>query len=944
MLVERAAELSAVATALRGHRTGGGSLVVVTGPLGVGRTALLDSLVVLGARREDLRVLRAGGAPAEREFRFGVLRQLFESVVDSASPEARRCWFAGAAADAVPVLSSGSAAAGQPADGVVDQRLLRALHVFTAHLAEQRPLLLLVDDLQCADAASLRWLGHLAHRLDGLPVTVVVAVRDGDPAADQAGVREVVGSAALRLPLSPLSVAGVRAVAHAEFGEPVDALFADACHSATGGLPLLVAGVVGGLARSGGRPAAAGTVPPGAAVRDRLITRLRSLPALVQEFTRAVAVLGDQASHDLVGALAGVDGVGCAEVSRALVRLGLLDGTACRFRHPAVLEAVEHAMSVEERERIHLAAAELLHARGRPAEQVAAQLLATTAQGGEWAADVLRSAADAALRRNAPDAAARYLRRALVDQPPDSAGRAALLVDLATAERGFDREASVRHVLQAVPLFDSAWGRATALTRIAPTVLETLAPEVGELFWQVAAELGAADTLTGARRDLALRLEARVRHVHRADEAGHASAADRLRGLDPDLESAGGAQRELVAALLHTAMVGEEMPASDVARLGNRILECEPATPDHVHTALPLLIPALAAADSLTAVASWLDTVLDRAESDTVVARALVLAEHSRVVLGLGDLRVARAHALRARDLAVAGCPDGAPVTLTALMAVALESMDVELCTRLLDQLGLPLSTTPGCAHQQAAALMLKGFVLATGGDLRGALAHVLECGHHLDSAGWRNSALHPWRIVAAGLHHGLGDLDSAWALADEEYAHASAWGAPAHLGAAMRLRASLTGGAKAVELLREAVTVLAASDNRLQRAKTLVHLGGTMREEGYDEAEEWLRQGRALAVRCGATWLVEAVGAEAAAGSPVRRSSDAPSAPSGLALLTTAERQVARLAVAGHTNPEIADHLSVTSRTVEKHLTNTYRKLAIPGRSGLAHALRAEQ
>ncbi|WNV87491.1 LuxR C-terminal-related transcriptional regulator [Umezawaea sp. Da 62-37] len=188
-------------------------------------------------------------------------------------------------------------------------------------------------------------------------------------------------------------------------------------------------------------------------------------------------------------------------------------------------------------------------------------------------------------------------------------------------------------------------------------------------------------------------------------------------------------------------------------------------------------------------------------------------------------------------------------------------------------------------------------------------------------------------------MHQGLGDLDSAWALADEEYAHASAWGAPAHLGAAMRLRASLTGGAKAVELLRETVTVLAASDNRLQRAKTFVHLGRTMREQGYDNAEQWLRQGRALAIRCGATWLVEAAGVETASGS-----SDAPSSPTGLPVLTTAERQVARLAAAGHTNPEIADHLSVTSRTVEKHLTNTYRKLAIPGRSGLAHALGADQ
>ncbi len=128
-----------------------------------------------------MRVLGATGAPLERDFAFGVVRQLFEGELHRAEPERRATLLAGAAALAEPVFG---AAAGDGGDA--SHSTLYGLYWLCANLAAEQPLLVVVDDAHWADAPSLRFLDALARRVEDLPVLLAIAARPAEPGAEQA--------------------------------------------------------------------------------------------------------------------------------------------------------------------------------------------------------------------------------------------------------------------------------------------------------------------------------------------------------------------------------------------------------------------------------------------------------------------------------------------------------------------------------------------------------------------------------------------------------------------------------------------------------------------------------------------------------------------------------------------------------------------------------------
>jgi DNA-binding CsgD family transcriptional regulator len=140
---------------------------------------------------------------------------------------------------------------------------------------------------------------------------------------------------------------------------------------------------------------------------------------------------------------------------------------------------------------------------------------------------------------------------------------------------------------------------------------------------------------------------------------------------------------------------------------------------------------------------------------------------------------------------------------------------------------------------------------------------------------------------------------------------------------------------------LREAVGVLASSPAELEHARALVNLGRGLRLRGQPEqGREAVWQGLEIAHRCRAGALAARARAELiAAGARPRRDTR-----SGLASLTPAELRTAQMAVGGLTNREIAQALFVSAKTVEAQLSRAYAKLAIPGRTELATALRVKQ
>ena len=432
------AALARVDQRLRDAVAGNGSLLLLEGPPGIGKTRLV---LAAGARGRELGLmtLSARGSELERDFAYGLVRQLFEAPVIAASPLERAELLAGAAGR-VARLFGIAAPHDDASDALLDPSfaILHGLYWLCANLGRRSPLLLCVDDAHWADQASLRFLNYLGRRLAELPIAVVAAARpsesrDGSPllaalAADRSA--EV-------LALAPLSERAVAELVRLGLGAEVDAAFATACHAATGGVPFLVKELVRTIAEEGIEPTAAASSRVEAlaprAVSQSIVLRLRRLSTAARELARAAAVLGE-ADVRLAAGLADVTPGTAAAAADELADAGILEeGRPLRFVHPIVRAAVEADLSPGERAGLHPAAAGRLEHEGASADRVAAHLLASDPAGEDWVVESLRAAARAAVANGAPNSAAAYLRRALAE-PPSESLRPEVLLELGFAE------------------------------------------------------------------------------------------------------------------------------------------------------------------------------------------------------------------------------------------------------------------------------------------------------------------------------------------------------------------------------------------------------------------------------------------------------------------------------------------------------------------------------
>ena len=186
-LLERSEELARIEAALAEARTGRGRFVVIEGPAGIGKTALLAAARTAAAEG-GMRVLRSRGTELERDFAFGVVRQLFEPPLARRIGARARRSAAGAPPAWRPACSGSRAhpaADGPPSPGVDPSfAILHGLYWLCANLAAAGPLCLVVDDAHWADAPSLRYLAFLLTRLEELDVALVVATRPREAGTD----------------------------------------------------------------------------------------------------------------------------------------------------------------------------------------------------------------------------------------------------------------------------------------------------------------------------------------------------------------------------------------------------------------------------------------------------------------------------------------------------------------------------------------------------------------------------------------------------------------------------------------------------------------------------------------------------------------------------------------------------------------------------------------
>jgi DNA-binding CsgD family transcriptional regulator len=296
--------------------------------------------------------------------------------------------------------------------------------------------------------------------------------------------------------------------------------------------------------------------------------------------------------------------------------------------------------------------------------------------------------------------------------------------------------------------------------------------------------------------------------------------------------------------------------------------------------------------------------------------------------------RGALAEATAAGESAIAASPAGAlsqPLAVAALVEADIERGELEAADARLGASGLgedlpnfPLFTP---------LLESRGWLRAALGRRAEALADLRSTAERAAAWGGRNPTLSAWRPRLAEVLGG----DEAKPLLDEAVSLTTDFGAPRAQGLSLRA-AGLH--ADDLDLLREAVAVLEPSEARLEHARALVDLGAALRRAGRRaESREPLREGMDLANRCGAAPLVERAREElAATGARPRRL-----AARGADALTATERRIAGMAARGMSNPEIAQALFVSRRTVETHLARVYRKLDVSGRAQLAGRLREE-
>lgn len=933
MLLERDAERAAIATALNAAAGSDGSLLLISGPAGSGKSALLRDATA-SALAAGARVLRADATQLEEDFAFGIAQQLCRPVLVAAGAAERERWFQGASEQILRALTEERLVTNGHEHNLPTEAVLYGLHTVVHAMSHDDLVVVIVDDLQWADHGSLRLLAYLAKRLSGSRILLALAVAEECEAPKYALVHELVTAAARIVVPAPLSPDGVASMAEVAFGERAEEPFTAMLHRVSGGNPANVATVLTGLVGEGLRPIAAqitaATAEAERLLDHRIMLSLGSQPPAVLALVRAVAVLGDLAEPQLAADLAGLDEVEYKSSLQSLERLGLLvhDERRVGFANATVREGVEPAIPVELREVLYRRAARLLYEHGRPAERVAEKLMKVGAAEDPWEVRILSSAAATVLERGAGDLAARYLRRALLNTSPDSEERGRLMVELAAAERGFDLIASARHVSQALSLLPAGAAQAEAALWIPPALAVTV-PALGAAV-RTAVDSVLRDADPAAGTDLELRAEARSWYPGARPPGQGEAALARLRELETAERLDSPAGRELAVVLLHSAALSGSVAADEVETVLKRLVTEEPFDPAHAYTALPLLVTTLVAADTASvlepALAAAAEQATQRRWQDTA---HLIAAETAEVKRSQGDLAKARRIALGVLEGADHETwPDALALSVTTLAQIALETQDPELGERLL---AVPMDSAD---HRVFAARRLtRGMIDLVRGDPATALGRFLDCGRRLEREGWVNTPQYPWRTWAALVRQRMGDLPAAQAHAAAEDVVAQQWGSPLSVGRSLRLQGMLTGGADGIGLLYEAAGIIRESEDLAERARTSVVLGTRLLDSGDPDAAGFLAESRELAKSIGATWL-DGTG-ETELNGPVLRFSGG-----GLENLTKAEAAVARLVVRGWTNQQIADSLGVTRRAVEKNLTGTYRKLEVNGRAELIEHL----
>lgn len=926
-LLEREAELAVLRAAAIDAASGDGRVALITGPAGVGKTRLLKEVRGAGLG-EDAQTLFGRAGELEREYPFGVVRQLFEPLLSD--PAIAESAFAGSAAPARAIFDIDQA--GDDAEAVASFAVLHGLYWLTLNIANERPLAIVIDDLQWCDSSSLRFVAYLVRRLEGLPLLLAATVRTTDPGTDPALLGEIMfDPSTVEVRPAPLTEQGVGAVLKARLGDRASDQVATNAFVATGGNPLMLRELMGAI-ESNATDAASGQEGFVGEVGARSVARtvalrMARLPESARTCARAISILGESSSLRTIAAFTDLSEPEVASAITELIKAEiLLDEMPPAFLHPLIRDVVYEDTPRGQRELQHLEAARLLAELGLGRDHVASQLMHAPIAADDWVAGQLRKAGNAAFNSGAPEGAVPYLRRALEEDAP-ATDRGRLLLELGTAEAMTSSSDAIATLKAAYESLTDPELRSFALAGLARTLIFIGEPEEAARLLDAERKLLPEELIDERSRLEALAAmaiffaggdpeELKNLHPHREGPLGDTVGEKMMAAMASIDWTYRGGDRDACIALASRAMDDGEIFALDpsligIAGIATFIYQDHPRSLDLLDADLR----AARASGSLLGVSSvslWRGAALLLQGDLPASIEQLETAMSEFRMWGMGPGGTRYAVGFMATALSEVGELDRA----RELISSSEDTGEVEEGNRIYLGGQLALQFADG---QFAEAVVTADKLLERFPDTV-------------------NSAIVRARLLKARSLHRLGRSDEAAEVLESELEITRAAGTPAPLGAALRALAEMNEGDERLAALNEAVDVLAGSVNKLERAKALAALGRELRLRG--EREQGLTlESEALetAELCGAAPLIGHI-RDSLKEAGVRTQS----VNRGAEALTPSERRVADLARAGNTNREIAQLLFVTPKTVEVHLSKTYEKLGIRSRKDLVDVLPA--
>ncbi|WP_217140796.1 LuxR family transcriptional regulator [Streptomyces sp. AC627_RSS907] len=899
-LIGRREECRVLDDLLAQARAGRSGVLVVRGEAGIGKTELLNHLL---DRAAGCRVVKAAGVQSEMELSYAGLHQLCAPLLSHLDdlPEPQR--------DAL------GTAFGLQAGDAPDRFLvgLATLSLFAAAVGDE-PLLCLVDDAQWLDRVSSQTLEFVARRLLAESVVLVLAVRESGSRAILADLPE--------LPVRGLNEHESRRLLGSVVTGPLDPSVRDRIVAETRGNPLALLELPRGLTavEMAGEFGGLASRPLSSQIEAGFLRRIRSLPAQAQQLLLIAATepVGDVSLLRQAAERLGISvdtAVTHAEAS-GLITLG----TWVRFRHPLVRSAAYRAVGVRERRRVHRALADSIDASLYPERRVWHLASATTVPDEAVAAE-LEGSADRAHARGGIAAAAAFLYRA-AELTPDPVRRGARALAAARAKfqaGAFDSARGLVDVAELSPLDEAGAAQATLLRGQIMSAAKSASAGLPQL-------LAAAERLQP--------FDPRLAHQTYRDAIYAALTAGRL---------ATGGVRDVAEAVLSVRGDARTASREDLLLTGlARVI-----TEDY-SVGVPLIREAVAAfrkeghsredglgwlplvcrmAHNTWDFASWSELSarlvdLARGSGALAVLPSALLLRLSNLVFA-GDLRGADSLAVEANAIAE-GTGSSFFAHYGALVVEPYKGREsttrqaIEAVThdRLLRGEGKVTTAT-----QWATAVLYNGlgrYEEAYAAAERGC-ENPQELGLSLQSR---------VELVEAAVRLGRTAPAAEAARVIEKMARAS--GTDWARGISAATRALVSDGQTAEDLHQEAIGHLDEAKTRMDSARARLRYGEWLRlGQRREDARSQLKEAYEMLSEAGAEAFAERARRELqAAGVKVRkRASATPVA------LSAKEVEIARLAQAGLTNPEIAARLFLSPHTVEWHLRKVFAKLGVSSR-----------